>query len=246
MSTSPPEEINSNHVEATNTIEKDAVVLTSLPDGEGSLNSSDKDGKQAESPEVVEGEREVKGDSVVDPSADHIAGNNDENLVAMKDNGDRQVEGSKEESEDEVDGLIDESRTTDETQPEFKTEISSSSEPAEDSINPPVIVETSDSEPRPNLEPPSESTSFTRPEPEMASSATQSSIMPSSFVRAPTPSSRTSTPPLTSGSSKPKKFSSVNVNQKFLSKAASPVPTTPGVPGTKLGSLGSESLFHTH
>lgn len=41
--------------------------------------------------------------------------------------------------------------------------------------------------------------------------------------RVPTPSSRTSTPPLTAAATK-KKFSSVSVNKEFLSKAASPVP----------------------
>ncbi|WWC73253.1 uncharacterized protein I206_107219 [Kwoniella pini CBS 10737] len=45
------------------------------------------------------------------------------------------------------------------------------------------------------------------------------------LVRAATPSSRTSTPPLGSSALTKKKFSSVNVNQKFLSKAGSPAPT---------------------
>ncbi|WVF65716.1 hypothetical protein IAT40_000447 [Kwoniella sp. CBS 6097] len=46
----------------------------------------------------------------------------------------------------------------------------------------------------------------------------------SPIVRAATPSSRTSTPPLGANAQARKKFSSVNVNQKFLSKAASPAP----------------------
>lgn len=41
--------------------------------------------------------------------------------------------------------------------------------------------------------------------------------------RIPTPSSRTSTPPLAAAATK-KKFSSVSVNKEFLSKAASPTP----------------------
>ncbi|WVR09191.1 hypothetical protein IAU60_006253 [Kwoniella sp. DSM 27419] len=51
----------------------------------------------------------------------------------------------------------------------------------------------------------------------------------SSLVRAATPSSRTSTPPLGSSALAKKKFSSVNVNQKFLSKAGSPAPTAGAV-----------------
>lgn len=53
----------------------------------------------------------------------------------------------------------------------------------------------------------------------------------SAIHRAPTPSSRTSTPPLASGSA-PKKFSSVSVNKKFLSKAATPAGLPSG--GAKL------------
>ncbi|KAK4685043.1 hypothetical protein P7C73_g5115, partial [Tremellales sp. Uapishka_1] len=59
--------------------------------------------------------------------------------------------------------------------------------------------------------------------------------IPSSFVRAPTPSSRTSTPPLAPGTTK--KFSSVNVNKKFLGKAASPAPGASSA-AAKPGSLG--------
>ncbi|OCF60288.1 hypothetical protein L486_02968 [Kwoniella mangroviensis CBS 10435] len=57
---------------------------------------------------------------------------------------------------------------------------------------------------------------------------------PSPSVRAATPSSRTSTPPLGSTALAKKKFSSVNVNQKFLSKAGSPAPTAGP---TKISSL---------
>lgn len=56
-------------------------------------------------------------------------------------------------------------------------------------------------------------------------------------ARAPTPTSRTSTPPLSSGSAAPiKKFSSVNVNRQFLKKTVGP---TSGVPtsATKINSL---------
>jgi len=58
----------------------------------------------------------------------------------------------------------------------------------------------------------------------------------SSAMRPPTPLSRTSTPPLSSGSglAGAKKFSRVNVNKKFLSKGASPAAGTPAT-ATKLG-----------
>ncbi|KAL1406087.1 hypothetical protein Q8F55_007770 [Vanrija albida] len=49
------------------------------------------------------------------------------------------------------------------------------------------------------------------------------SVVSATLARVPTPSSRTSTPPLTAAATK-KKFSSVSVNKEFLSKAASPVP----------------------
>ena len=61
----------------------------------------------------------------------------------------------------------------------------------------------------------------------------------SSLARPPTPSSRTSTPPLNS-SSGAKKFSSVNVNKKFLSKTVTPAAGSPAG-GAKLG-LSSRSL----
>ncbi|WWC91373.1 uncharacterized protein L201_006316 [Kwoniella dendrophila CBS 6074] len=57
---------------------------------------------------------------------------------------------------------------------------------------------------------------------------------PSPSIRAATPSSRTSTPPLGSSALAKKKFSSVNVNSKFLSKAGSPAPTAGP---TKISSL---------
>lgn len=44
--------------------------------------------------------------------------------------------------------------------------------------------------------------------------------------RIPTPSSRTSTPPLHATAAGKKKFSSVSVTKEFLSKAASPAPAT--------------------
>lgn len=53
---------------------------------------------------------------------------------------------------------------------------------------------------------------------------------PTPIVRAPTPSSRTSTPPLHatgSSASASKKFTSVSVTKKFLTKAASPAVGTP-------------------
>lgn len=53
------------------------------------------------------------------------------------------------------------------------------------------------------------------------------------LIRPPSPSSRTSTPPLASGSA-PKKFSSININKKFLNKTSSPASGSP-VGGTKLG-----------
>lgn len=59
----------------------------------------------------------------------------------------------------------------------------------------------------------------------------------SSSARAPSPLSRTSTPPLGPGSAAgPKKFSSVNVNKKFLSKTGSPAPTS----GVKITSLNGQ------
>ncbi|WVQ93362.1 hypothetical protein IAU59_000430 [Kwoniella sp. CBS 9459] len=60
----------------------------------------------------------------------------------------------------------------------------------------------------------------------------------SPIVRAATPSSRTSTPPLGAHALAKKKFSSVNVNQKFLSKAGSPAPTAGP---TKISSLNAAS-----
>jgi hypothetical protein len=56
----------------------------------------------------------------------------------------------------------------------------------------------------------------------------------SSLARPLTPSSRTSTPPLNSSSSGAKKFSSVNVNKKFLSKTVTPAAGSPAG-GAKLG-----------
>lgn len=58
-------------------------------------------------------------------------------------------------------------------------------------------------------------------------------VVSATLARVPTPSSRTSTPPLTAAATK-KKFSSVSVNKEFLSKAASPVPA-PAKLGTSSG-----------
>ncbi|ORY29151.1 hypothetical protein BCR39DRAFT_588449 [Naematelia encephala] len=68
---------------------------------------------------------------------------------------------------------------------------------------------------------------------------TESLYASSTLARAPTPSSRTSTPPLGPGSTVPvaKKFSSINVNKKFLSKTASPVPGTPSGSTSKVPGL---------
>lgn len=67
--------------------------------------------------------------------------------------------------------------------------------------------------------------------------ATQSPAPSRALLRPPTPSSRTSTPPLTGGFAVPvKKFSSINVNKKFLNKTISPAPGAPPTVG-KLGSL---------
>ena len=58
--------------------------------------------------------------------------------------------------------------------------------------------------------------------------------IPTTVVRPPSPSSRTSTPPLTSGAAPAaKSFRSVNVNKRFLSKTSSPSGTAPSV--AKLG-----------
>lgn len=96
-----------------------------------------------------------------------------------------------------------------------------------------------------NLRPSAESTTSALDQGEIgtekgdALAANQSTPLLSQTARAPTPSSRTSTPPLTSGSA-PKKFASVNVNKKFLSKTISPAAGSPT--GTaKLGSLSSGS-----
>lgn len=59
------------------------------------------------------------------------------------------------------------------------------------------------------------------------------------LIRPPSPSSRTSTPPLASGSA-PKKFSSISINKKFLNKTSSPASGSPSG-GTKLG-LSSENI----
>ncbi|OCF44925.1 hypothetical protein I317_01204 [Kwoniella heveanensis CBS 569] len=61
----------------------------------------------------------------------------------------------------------------------------------------------------------------------------------SPVVRAVTPSSRTSTPPLGANALAKKKFSSVNVNQKFLSKAGSPAPAAGP---TKISSLNASPV----
>jgi hypothetical protein len=62
-------------------------------------------------------------------------------------------------------------------------------------------------------------------------------------LRPLSPSSRTSTPPLTATSTAPaaKKFSSINVNKKFLSKTGSPSPSGPAGP-TKLNPSAGKSL----
>ena len=61
----------------------------------------------------------------------------------------------------------------------------------------------------------------------------------SAIARVPTPSSRTSTPPLAPGSI-PRKFVPVNVNKKFLNKTITPASGSP-VGSTKLGNLSSRS-----
>lgn len=64
--------------------------------------------------------------------------------------------------------------------------------------------------------------------------------LPSSFARIPSPalSATSSSTPATAALTAPKKFSSVNVNKKFLSKAASPSPGPAGgaAGGSPLGS----------
>lgn len=65
----------------------------------------------------------------------------------------------------------------------------------------------------------------------------QSPAHPATTLRSVTPGSRTSTPPLSSSAPAAKKFSSVNINKKFLSKTVSPAPG-PGVAGAKISSLG--------
>jgi hypothetical protein len=81
-------------------------------------------------------------------------------------------------------------------------------------------------------------------EPARASTPSSFQPIPSSFVRSTTPSSvnsgsRTGTPPpLSDKNSAPKKFRSININEKFL-KATSPGPG-PAAPAGKLGSLSGE------
>ena len=74
-----------------------------------------------------------------------------------------------------------------------------------------------------------------------ASSSQPASTLPNVVIRSQSPSSRTSTPPLVAGTSAPaaKKFSSVNVNKKFLSKTASPAAGSPSI-SAKLNSLSCE------
>ena len=69
----------------------------------------------------------------------------------------------------------------------------------------------------------------------------QSPANPTATLRSVTPGSRTSTPPLSSSAPAAKKFSSVNINKKFLSKTVSPAPG-PGSAGAKLSSLGGSSF----
>ncbi|WWD21025.1 hypothetical protein CI109_105506 [Kwoniella shandongensis] len=73
--------------------------------------------------------------------------------------------------------------------------------------------------------------------PESTTTETEHSLV-NPIIRAVTPSSRTSTPPLGSGVAAKKKFSSVNVNQKFLSKTGSPAPVAGAV---KIASLNATS-----
>jgi len=63
-------------------------------------------------------------------------------------------------------------------------------------------------------------------------------------LRPLSPSSRTSTPPLTATTTAPaaKKFSSINVNKKFLSKTGSPSPAGAAA-ATKLNPLASKSSY---
>jgi len=68
---------------------------------------------------------------------------------------------------------------------------------------------------------------------------TQSPAPRNANIRPPTPSSRTSTPPLTAPS---RKFSSINVNKKFLTKTASPAAGASATV-TKLGSLSGECII---
>jgi hypothetical protein len=70
----------------------------------------------------------------------------------------------------------------------------------------------------------------------------ESSAAIPTLIRPPSPSSRTSTPPLASGSA-PKKFSSININKKFLSKTSSPAAGSPAA-GAKLGLTSELSRKH--
>lgn len=80
-----------------------------------------------------------------------------------------------------------------------------------------------------------------------ASIAAPSPSLTNTSLRPPSPSSRTSTPPL-AGTIAPtaKKFSAMNVNKKFLSKTGSTPSPSNASSATKLGLLSSRLPLHVH
>ncbi|WWC64189.1 uncharacterized protein I303_106797 [Kwoniella dejecticola CBS 10117] len=156
---------------------------------------------------------EVEKDNI--PIEDQPKG--DLTKIVTEENGDEEVQEIAQDAagrEDEVDGAIGGSTPARVDSPSSPAQDDKAPEP--ESI-PNDIPSVSDLPPTPTIA-----------EPEIH----PSQVDP--LVRAATPSSRTSTPPLGSSSLAKKKFSSVNVNQKFLSKAGSPAPSAGP---TKISSL---------
>ncbi|WVQ81165.1 hypothetical protein IAT38_003287 [Cryptococcus sp. DSM 104549] len=119
-------------------------------------------------------------------------------------------------SEEEVDTLVGEAAA-----PSPKGELVAENAAKDPSEGPTAVDITTPAPEAPSsLAPPSDTA---QPASSTATPAAASSIL-SPIVREGSPASRTSTPPLGSGLPAKKKFSSVNVNKQFLSKAASPAP----------------------
>ncbi|WRT68884.1 uncharacterized protein IL334_005866 [Kwoniella shivajii] len=201
MSESPLNNIS----DTTEDNKPDAVVLSN---GTVLLAATDEEGEEKENSSVTKEDEpkvdltkfvdEVNGDQVVIPDSKETE------------------QGNENGSEDEVDGVVGGETPAREGSPESADPTSSIpiTEEATNDEQPTINIDSIDPETAPT---------HTIAEPTLAE---LHSSHPSPIVRAVTPSSRTSTPPLGSTSLAKKKFSSVNVNQKFLSKAGSPIPTT--------------------